>query len=298
MAFSSDNVRLFLAVLDTGSFSAAARHLNRVPSAVSMTVSQLEAELDLKLFDRSFREPRPTEAALALEPLARQAASQLRMLQAHAMSLHQGLEARLSLAISPELLTSAWSEPLAALAREFPALEAEVLSIPQADAIKMLHSGEADLAIVFERPGLDEREAFQEVGSESLIAVVSPTHAVLEKGGELTQADLIATRQIAMSGRDMSRTDPRMLVSRQIWRTDSYLPTLRLVQAGTGWAFLPRNLVRGLLEAGSLTEIALENMGNELRLFVDIVWLKDRPLGLGAQRFVTLMREQSRRSTG
>jgi hypothetical protein len=34
-------------------------------------------------------------------------------------------------------------------------------------------------------------------------------------------------------------------------------------------------------------------MGNVLRLFVDVVWLKDRPLGLGAQRFVTLMREQA-----
>ena len=51
MAFNSDNVRVFLAVLDTGSFSAAARSLGRVPSAVSMTIAQLEAEcvLDVAL---------------------------------------------------------------------------------------------------------------------------------------------------------------------------------------------------------------------------------------------------------
>ncbi len=294
MAFTSDNVRVFLEVLDAGSFSAAARRLNRVPSAVSTTISQLEAELDLKLFDRSFREPRPSEAARALEPLARQSALGLRLLQAHALSLHQGLEPRLTLAIAPELLTSAWTDPLATLAQEFPSLEAEVLSVPQADALRMLHTGEAHLALVFERPGMDEREAFQEVGSESLIAVISPSHPVLGKGSRLTQFDLITTRQIALSGREKERTDPRMLVSRDIWRTDSYLPTLRLVQAGLGWAFLPRNLVRGLLEAGTLTEITLENMGNVLRLFVDVVWRKDRPLGLGAQRFVALMREQAR----
>ncbi|WP_343586540.1 LysR family transcriptional regulator, partial [Herbaspirillum sp.] len=41
MAFSSDNVKIFLAVLDGGSFSAAARMLGRVPSAVSMAISQL-----------------------------------------------------------------------------------------------------------------------------------------------------------------------------------------------------------------------------------------------------------------
>ena len=38
MAFSSDSVQVFLAVLDYGSFSAAARALGRVPSAVSMAV--------------------------------------------------------------------------------------------------------------------------------------------------------------------------------------------------------------------------------------------------------------------
>ena len=41
-------------------FSAAARVLGRVPSAVNMAVSQLEAELDLKLFDRSTRKALPT----------------------------------------------------------------------------------------------------------------------------------------------------------------------------------------------------------------------------------------------
>jgi DNA-binding transcriptional LysR family regulator len=41
MAFNSDNVRLFLAVLDHGSFSAAARALGKVPSAVSMAIAQL-----------------------------------------------------------------------------------------------------------------------------------------------------------------------------------------------------------------------------------------------------------------
>jgi DNA-binding transcriptional LysR family regulator len=62
MPFSADQVPLFLAVLDAGSFSAAARKLGRVPSAVSMAIAQLEAELDLQLFDRSGREPVPSAA--------------------------------------------------------------------------------------------------------------------------------------------------------------------------------------------------------------------------------------------
>ncbi|HEX7982079.1 MAG TPA: LysR family transcriptional regulator, partial [Duganella sp.] len=123
MAFSSDNVLIFLAVIDHGSFSAAARALGRVPSAVSMAIAHLEAELDLQLFERSSRDARPTEMARALEAEARQMAGQLRRLQAHALSLHQGLERRLTLAIAPELLSAAWGDPLARLADEFPSLE-------------------------------------------------------------------------------------------------------------------------------------------------------------------------------
>ena len=118
MAFSSDNVQVFLAVLDHGSFSAAARALRRVPSAVSMTIAGLEAELDLVLFDRAGREPKPTAAARSLEPQARLLAAQLRQLQVQALSLTQGLEHRLTLAIAPELLAAPWSGALAALARD------------------------------------------------------------------------------------------------------------------------------------------------------------------------------------
>ncbi len=104
MAFTSETVRIFLSVLDHGSFSAAARALGRVPSAVSMAIAGLEAELDLALFDRAGREPVPTAAARALEPEARAIARGLGRLEAHALSLHAGLERRLCLAVASDLL--------------------------------------------------------------------------------------------------------------------------------------------------------------------------------------------------
>ncbi|MBN9371912.1 LysR family transcriptional regulator [Hydrogenophaga sp. YM1] len=295
MAFTSDNLRTFLAVLDTGSFSAAARQLGRVPSAVSMAIAQLEAELDLVLFDRRAREPRPTDVARALEPQARQIASQLRRLGAHAQALHQGLERQLTIAIAPELLSAPWSRSLAVLAEEFPALLVEVLSAPQADALRMLHAGEAQLALVFERPGSDEREGFQELGTELFVAVIAADHPeALARQGALQLNDLIEIRQIAVASRDPRGRDPRMLLSRHLWRTDSHLATLSLVQAGLGWAYLPRRLIEPLVAAGGLTEIRFGNISNQLRLWVDVVWNAERPLGLGAQRFIELMRQATR----
>lgn len=293
MAFTSDNVHIFLAVLDAGSFSAAARRLKRVPSSVSMAIANLEAELALPLFDRTGREPQPTPAARALEPQARQMAAQLRQLQAHALSLTQGLESRLALAIAPELLTAPWAAPLAALAHDYPLLEVEVLAAQQADALRLLHEGRVQLALVFERPSLDGREGFQEVGSETLVAVMAPDHPVLQAAGDaglLREAHLIDTRQIVVASRDRAITDPRVVFARQVWRTDAPEAALSLIKAGLGWGWLPRSFVRAALSEGTLRELPFDNLTNALELWVDVVWSKERPLGLGARRFIEMMR--------
>jgi len=294
MIFSSDSVRIFLAVLDEGSFSAAARALGRVPSSISMAIGQLEAELDLVLFDRTARDARPTDMARALEPGARLLASQLRELDAHALSLHQGLERKLTLAVAPELLSVPWAKPLAVLAMEFPSLEVEVLSSPQADAMRMLHDDTAQLAVVFERNAGNEREAFQELTSEMMVAVIAPGHPALAGSPrKLRYEDLYDIRQIAVASRDASISDPRFFLARRIWRSDNHLATLSMVREGLGWAYLPHSLVQPQIAAGQLTAIDFDNISNQLPLWVDVVWKKDQPLGLGAQRYIALMREMA-----
>ena len=293
MAFTADNVPVFLAVLDHGSFSAAARSLGRVPSAVSMAMAHLEAELGLALFDRSGREPRPTEAALSLAPQARALAAQARQLQAHALALSQGLETRLTLAIAPELLTAPWSHALQGLAQDYPLLEVEVLAAPQADALALLHSGRAQLALVFERPSLDGREGFQEIGAETLVLVMAPGHPALQAmapGEKLCEHHLIDNRQIVVAGREPGQGDSRFEFARHRWRTDNALAALSLILAGVGFGWLPRSLVQPHVAAGRLVEMAFENLSNGNTLWVDLVWSKERPMGPAARRFVELMR--------
>ena len=310
MAFSSDSVQVFLAALDHGSFSAAARALSRVPSAVSMTIAHLEAELDVQLFDRSGREPRPTAAARALEPQARLLAAQLQQLNAQALALTQGLEERLTLAIAPELLAAHWAQSLAGLAQEYPLLQVEVLAAPQGDALALLHQGRAQLALVFERPSIDGREGFQEVGTETLVAVIAPEHPVIAAARNAAQArgappasallreeHLTTTRQIVVASRDLAQTDPRFVFARHHWRTDNHLAALGLIEAGLGWGWQPRALVQPRIEAGRLMEMPFENLSNGAALWVDVVWSKERPLGLGARRFVQLMVRQDKAGT-
>ncbi len=307
MAFTSDNVQVFLAVLDQGSFSAAARKLERVPSAVSMAIAQLEADLDVQLFDRSgSREPKPTPAARALEAQARLLAQQLAQLNRQAEALQMGLEERLTFAIAPELLSTNWADTLTPLIAEFPSLAVEVLAAPQTDALELLHNGRAHLALVFERPAIDGREEFQEMGQETLVAVMSPQYppwkqALAEKrdaddSASLSVERLAHARQVLVASRDPQQTDLRFVFSRQLWRTDSHLAALSLITAGLGWGWLPRSLVDSHIQAGHLMEIPVENISNGTTLFVDWVWSRERPLGLGAQRFITLMQARRKKT--
>ena len=302
MAFTSDSVQVFLAALDHGSFSAAARALSRVPSAVSMTIAHLEAELAVQLFDRSGREPRPTAAARALEPQARLLAGQLQQLNAQALALTQGLEERLTLAIAPELLSTGWADGLVPLVQEFPALTVEVLAAPQDDALELLHAGRAQLALVFERPAIDGREDFQEMGQETLVAVMAPqfgpwqtalaTHGSTPGRPQLSVDQLAATRQVLVASRDPQQTDPRFVFARQLWRTDSHQAALSLIHAGLAWGWLPRSLVQPHINTGMLQEIPVQNLSNGTTLFVDWVWSKERAQGLATRRFVQLLRER------
>lgn len=64
---SLDHLRSFLAVVEEGSFNGAARKLGRAISVVSYAISQLELQLDVRLFDREgSRKPSLTEAGRAL----------------------------------------------------------------------------------------------------------------------------------------------------------------------------------------------------------------------------------------
>ena len=297
MSLTKDAVQVFLAVLDNGSFSAAARSIGRVPSAVSMAIANLEADLNLELFDRRGREPQPTAAALTLEAKARFMLQQFELWEAQAMALSKGLESRLSLAITPELLAADWVTPLGELALRYPSLQVEVLAAPERDAIRMLHEGRVQLAVVFESPQYDNRECCQEMARENLLAVIAPGHQAISGGGSLSTEDLAEYRQIVVAGRDQDASPPRFLQAHHHWPTDSHSAALSLLQAGLGWGFLPESLVKPQLVAGTLVEIHLDNISNFSALWIDVIWSSKRPLGPGAQHFIELIRRKQQVSS-
>src|ERR1700675_3559620 len=98
-AVSLDQLRTFIAAVDEGSFSAASRKLLRSQSVVSETISNLEEQIGVKLFDRSGRYPKLTPAGLALLGDARSIIGGVDLLKARAKGMSVGLEPELSVVI-------------------------------------------------------------------------------------------------------------------------------------------------------------------------------------------------------
>jgi DNA-binding transcriptional LysR family regulator len=92
MNINQEQLLMFQTVIETGSFSAAARKLGKVPSAVSMSIANLEIDLNLNLFERIGREPTPTPAAMVLYEKTQQLLIEINQWKQHAHALSTGLE--------------------------------------------------------------------------------------------------------------------------------------------------------------------------------------------------------------
>src|SRR5882757_2019060 len=94
-----DQFRTFIAGVDEGSFSAAGRKLKRAQSVVSQTLANLEAQLGVKLFDRSARYPKLTDEGRSLLADARTVADNIDGFKARARAIREGLEPELTAVI-------------------------------------------------------------------------------------------------------------------------------------------------------------------------------------------------------
>ncbi|MBF4560164.1 LysR family transcriptional regulator [Pseudomonas sp. p50] len=288
MNFNSDSIELFLAVIERGSFSAAARALGKVPSAVSMGIGNLEAELGYSLFDRSHREPVPTAMAHALMPHARLIAEQLKQLQVHAIELSLGLESKLSIGVVADIDKRRLMAAIKVITERHPLVDIEVLSAPQDDVLALLHSGRVSVCLAFAGLSMNVLERFQFVGTERMIATLSADNPLFQ-GQDLYLEDLVNVRQIIVASRDLPISDTRPLVAESYWRTDTLAMALDMVEAGLGWGNFPLSVVQPLLDAGRLKRLSFRNIENGLVLPVHAIWLKSQPLQKGALAVVELL---------
>ena len=98
-----DTLSLVQAVVEQGSFAAAARQLGLVPSAVTYRIRQLEDALDVLLFDRSSRQARLTAAGSELLSAAQQLLQDIDAIANRVKRVATGWEAEFTIAVDAAL---------------------------------------------------------------------------------------------------------------------------------------------------------------------------------------------------
>ena len=276
---SLDQLRTLTAVVDAGSFSAAARRLRRVQSAVSTAMANLEDALGVPLWDRTKRAATLTAAGEAVLVAARRVIAEADALGTLAQGIAAGVEPRVSLCVDAIFPVGALVELCRQFAQAFPAVDLRVDVQTMSVVTARVADGQATLGVataVAQAPGL-ERHALAAI---RMVPVVAPGHPLAKRRGKLPSAALSEHVQIVLSERSDSGIPDQAVLSERTWRVDDLHTKRALLLGGLGWGNLPEHMAREDLDRKRLVVIRPEAWApDEHVLHLAVVHRRDAKLG-------------------
>ena len=241
-----DQIAVFLAIVETGSFAAAGRKLGRATSAISYAIANLENQLGLSLFIRAgASKPRLTEAGRAILSDGRGVAMALDGLIAKARGLTQGLETEVSLVVDVMWPCKSLVKSLEEFRRKFPTVALRL----GVDALGAVTEAVLDRRAVFGVSGpLDVASDLLirgAAGAAKLIPVAHPDHPLArmervtrEEAREHVQL-VLTDRSTVTGNRDFG------VISVKSWRLADLGAKHALLLAGLGWGSMPTSSAAG-----------------------------------------------------
>ncbi|MGD9742136.1 MAG: LysR family transcriptional regulator [Dongiaceae bacterium] len=146
-----DLLRTFVTIVDSGSFTAAARRVRRTQSAVSMQMRRLEADVGARLFERSGRAMKLTPAGEVLVDRAR------RILRLYEQALNAldsaAVTGEISVGVPDDYAMTFLPEILRRIVGAFPAVHLTILCEPSRRLAARIAEGSLDIALLTEGEG-------------------------------------------------------------------------------------------------------------------------------------------------
>ncbi|HEV2898163.1 MAG TPA: LysR family transcriptional regulator [Pseudaminobacter sp.] len=255
-----DQLQVFLAVAEEGGFSAASRKLNRAQSVISYTITNLEAQLDVRLFERTgTRQPRLTDAGSALLEDARRMVAGLHLLRARARSLGQGLEGKVAVAVDALVPMPVLTAVLKAFRSEFPAVSVRLYTGALGAVADLVLKREVDAGIAGGATMGPADLVGRKIGQKQNIPVAAPAHP-LAQAREPVPAPIVREHfQIVITDLTEHTSGQDFHVHAfNTWRVTDVATKRALILAGLGWGGLPAWLVEDDILNGRLVELSLE----------------------------------------
>lgn len=262
--------RTFLAVADAGSVSEAARRLFVSQPAVSAEIAALEGMLGVRLFVRSRRGVRLTEAGETLIHHVRSAFTMLAAGEERLRELAGLARGTLRIGASDMTLRFYLLSPIAEFHKRYPAVHLQVTNAPTPKTLAALRDGSIDFGVVSgplaDTEGLDVLPVRQVQD----IFVAAPDHPLV--GREITREELAAHPMIMLEG----ATSTRAYV--EAWLGEGFPPPMielatsdllvEFAKNGIGVASVVEDFAAPALASGELCRLMLRDMPPPRELYL------------------------------
>ncbi len=242
-------------IADTGSFAAAARAINMVPSALTYRVRQMEDALDVLLFDRSARQARLTDAGAEL---LREGAILLAEIDAVANRVQRvatGWEPQFTIAIDSIIDRATVMELCQVFFSLNPPTRLKLRAETLSGTLAALSCGQADLAlgVVMDdntKTGL-QREP---LGTVDFVFAVAPHHPLARLPEPLSDSVLRQHRAVAIADsiQHGASVSIGLLTGQDVFTVDNMTTKLDAQLRGLGIGFLPLCLAQAHVDSGRL----------------------------------------------
>ncbi|MEO6922042.1 MAG: LysR family transcriptional regulator [Collimonas sp.] len=285
---SLDQLRTFIAAVDEGSFSAAARKLNRVQSAVSGWVTSLEGQIGVSLFDRSGRYPKLTAEGALLLADARNIVSGVDTLKARAKLMASGLEPELSVVVDVFFPTAAIADVAKDFAKRFPYTPLRLYVEGLGAAYQPVLDERCSLGILASLPMVFPSLSNTRLGEVSLVMVAERSHPLALYKGSIPKSELAKHVQLVLTDRsELMAGKDYGVMSPQTWRLADLSAKHAFLLKGVGWGSMPLHMIERDLAAGALVVLNVGDVPQGgLKLTMCAVYPAAAPPGPAGQWFI------------
>jgi DNA-binding transcriptional LysR family regulator len=261
---SLDQLRAFAAVADAGSFSAAAKRLRRVQSAVSYAVAQLEQQLGVALFDRSGYRPSLTPAGSALLADTRAVLERADALLARSQALAAGLESELALSVDVMFPIEVLTEVLREFGTRYPTVNVRLYVDALGAVAERVQDGQCQLGILATLPRVPAGLKGEVMRPVMLWPVAAPGHPLAKHKGVIPESALREHTQLVLTDRSKLTAGKDWAVyASKTWRLSDLGTKHALLIAGMGWGTMPAHMIEADLKAKRLKRLTLATLPSD-----------------------------------
>ncbi|MGX5840936.1 LysR family transcriptional regulator [Mesorhizobium sp. ArgA1] len=253
-------LKTFLAVARHRNITRAAREVHLAQSSVSDQIQSLESEVGVALFIRSRQGLDLTAAGEVLKPYAEEILQLADEARIAVEAMTGTTAATVTVGALETIAAVKLPQWLAAFRGDHPEIGLR-LKIAGSDALlRQLEEGEIDVAICFDKGGLDERLARRTLTAEPLVLVASAEDAAVSRQNDL--AALAALRFVATETGcvyrhlfDTAFAETGVGAPRLAAEVGSIGAIVGLVASGVGMGLVPRLAVADALDRGEIVEL-------------------------------------------